>query len=43
MLLLMLLVRSSFFDDWNAPPSVDTVATLCHAIVLGCGLVLLNL
>ncbi len=37
---LMLLARSSFFDDWNSPPSVYIVATLCYAIVLGCVLAL---
>lgn len=37
---LMLLARSSFFDDWNSPPSVYIVATLCYAIVLGCALAL---
>jgi hypothetical protein len=37
---LMLLARSSFFDDWNSPPSVYIVATLCYAVVLGCVLAL---
>jgi hypothetical protein len=32
---LMLLARSSFFDDWNSPASVVIVAALCYAIVLG--------
>jgi len=37
---LMLAARSSFFDDWNSPPSVYVIATLCYAIVLGCALAL---
>jgi hypothetical protein len=37
---LMLLARSSFFDDWYTPPTVLVLATLSIAIVLGCALAL---
>ena len=37
---LMLLARSSFFDDWYTAPSVKVLATLSFAIVLGCAIAL---
>ena len=39
---LMLLARSSFFDDWYTPPSAWVLATLNFAIVLGCAFALRN-
>ncbi|MFM2119581.1 MAG: hypothetical protein RL722_1049 [Pseudomonadota bacterium] len=33
---LLLLSRSSFFDDWHLPLAVQLMAGLCVAIVLGC-------
>jgi len=37
---LMLLARSSFFDNWYTAPSVTILATLSFAIVLGCAIAL---
>jgi hypothetical protein len=37
---LMLVARSSFFDDWYTPPTVLVVAILSFAIVLGCAFAL---
>ena len=37
---LLLLARSSFFDDWYTPPSTAVLATLSFAIVLGCAFAL---
>jgi hypothetical protein len=37
---LMLLARSSFFDDWYTPPSFTVLSMLSFAIVLTCALAL---
>ena len=37
---LMLLARSSFFDDWYTPPTVLVISTLSFIIVLACAFAL---
>lgn len=37
---LMMLARSSFFDDWYTAPSIAVLATLNFAIVLSCAFAL---